>query len=90
MNAKTLNKIRAILSLVLMILFVILVITGLGLYVAPPGRIAHSIDWKFLIFDKHKLEDLHTVAGFTMAALLLVHIYLNFRMFLSELKMLKK
>jgi len=81
-------KIRAVVSLLLVVLFVIVLLTGIGLYLAPSDRIAKEIDWNFLGMSKWKLENLHTLSGFIMSLLLIVHLILNYKLLLTEIRML--
>jgi len=87
---KNIIKIRAILSSLLLITFIIVLFTGIGLYFSPSGRIAREIGWTFLGFNKEKLENLHTLSGFIMSALVMIHLFVNYKMFLSEIKTLFK
>ena len=81
-------KIRAILSSLLLISFIIVLFTGIGLYFAPSGRIAKELSWSFMGIDKWRLERLHTVFGFIMSGLVIVHLGVNYRLFISEIKTL--
>jgi len=88
---KSMNKLKfkAIVSSLLLITFLVVAITGIGLWLAPSGRIARLENWEFLgVFDKHRLENLHTRFGFLMVGLILIHLFLNWKMFLGELKVL--
>ena len=86
---KNILKIKGILSLLIIITFIIVLFTGIGLYFSPSGKIAREISWSFLIFNKFQLEKLHTISGFIMSALVLVHLSLNYKMFLSEISLLR-
>ncbi|MCD6109214.1 DUF4405 domain-containing protein [bacterium] len=83
-------KIRAILSSLLFITFAIVLFTGIGLYISPSGKIAGEAGWNFFGFGKLQLENLHTLFGFVMSALVIVHLLMNYKMFLGEIKMLFK
>ena len=83
-------KIRAVVSSLLVILFVIVLLTGIGLYLAPSGRIAKEAGWNFLGVKRWELENLHTISGFIMAILLIVHLILNYKLLLTELRVLLK
>ena len=72
--SKNIVKIRGILSSLLLIISIIVIFTGIGLYFAPSGRIAREIGWNFFGFDLLKLENLHTVTGFIMAVLIVIHL----------------
>jgi hypothetical protein len=82
-------KFKAIISSLLLIAFLIVVVTGVGLWLATSGRIARLENWTFLgLLDRHRLETMHTRFGFGMVGIILIHLALNFKMFISELKVL--
>jgi len=78
-------KLRGILSAALLVLFVVVTITGIGLLYAPHGRWA-SAGWSFMGMDKHTLETVHTYTGIAFAVLACIHIAINARMLVAELK----
>jgi len=86
MNAENVVRIRAFLSLTLLALFAVVLFTGIGLYFAPPGRVARRASWNFLGFSRQQLENLHTFSGFAMSALALAHLAINSRMLLNEVR----
>ncbi len=73
-NKKQLMKLRSIISILLAIMFLMASITGIKLFISPKG----------------KAIMLHTVAGFLIMALTIIHLVLNYKMFISELKILFK
>ena len=77
-------KIRAIVSTLLIIIFLIVSLTGIGLYLSPNGKIARETGWNLFGFSKFKLENLHTVMGFAMVALILIHLGLNYKLYFAE------
>ncbi len=83
-------KIRAAVSSLLIITFAVVLFTGIGLFVSPSGRIAAQTGWSFLWLSKFKLERLHTLSGFLMSALVIIHLIMNYKMFLSEVRFLFK
>ncbi len=83
-------KLRGITSLLLMTSFIIESITGIGLYLAPSGRIANTTNWTFIGINKFKLENLHTIWGFIMIGLITLHLILNYKLFINEIKILIK
>ncbi len=85
---RNLLKIRAIISTLLIIAFTIVLFSGIGLYFAPSGKIAELTNWHFFGFSKLKLGKLHTLFAFIMSGLVIVHLFLNYKMFLGEVKML--
>ena len=87
---KNIVKIRAILSSLLLVTSIVVLFTGVGLYFSPSGRIAKEISWTFLGFDRWQLENLHTLSGFIISALAIVHLFVNHRIFFCEIKALFK
>jgi len=87
---KKIIKVRVILSSLLLITFIVVLFTGIGLYFSPSGMIAKEVSWNFLGLDKWQLENLHTVFGFAMAVLVITHLLVNYKMFLNEIKVVLK
>jgi len=79
-------KTKGLLSLFLFINFSLVFITGFGLFLAPSDHQARLQNWHFLFWDKFQLEKIHTLSGFWLALLLLIHVVLNFKLFKTELK----
>ncbi|WP_297065098.1 translation initiation factor IF-2 N-terminal domain-containing protein [Thermococcus sp.] len=77
---------RGVVDLLLLIVFVGMAVTGIGLYLAPSGRIADSIGWTFFGMDKDTLTNVHTYLGFIMIGLVGVHLAVGFRSMLVMLK----
>jgi len=77
---------RAFVSFVTGLSFVVMSVSGLVLYFAPRGRVANFSGWSVLGLDKEQWSDLHM----TMAVLLLAgigwHLYFNFRPLCHYLK----
>jgi hypothetical protein len=88
--SKNLVAIRGVISFFLLIAFIVVFFTGLGLSFAPAGKIAKETGWTFFGVPKFKLEKLHDVSGYTMSGLVVLHLILNYKMFINELKMLFK
>lgn len=78
---------RAFISFGLTYSFAILLVTGVILYIAPPGRYANWVNWKIARFSKEEWQALHTVFSLTFAVLSVLHLFvINWRTFLSYLK----
>jgi len=67
-------KLRGMISLLLVIIFLVTSLTGIKLFLSP----------------KEKATTLHIVAGFLMIVLVIVHLVLNYKLLTSELKNLFK
>ena len=73
MNAQTTVKVRGLVSLMLIIVFVLVTISGLVSFIRGHGA-----------------SKMHPYLGIIMVILVMVHLSLNYRMFLTEVKMLFK
>ena len=82
-------RIKAVVSFILLVLFVIVFVSGIVLYLAPSGSIAHKTNWHFLIFDKWQWKKIHTVSAFIMSVVIFVHLFLNRKIFIAEIKSVK-
>ncbi len=71
MNRKSMLKLKAAISLALLIDFCVVMITGIILYVHGSST---------------KASMLHTVSGFLMGVIAALHILLNFKMLIGEIK----
>ncbi len=80
------KAIRTVIDVMLLAGFVVMLVTGLGLYFAPSGRIAREIGWTWLGLDKHTLGDVHAYFGFTMICVAIVHLTLNWKPLTSLLR----
>lgn len=67
--------------------FIIIFLTGIVLYLAPAGRIAHWVDWKFIIFTKDEWQAIHMNFSYLFVILSIFHLFtINWKAFLSYLK----
>ena len=83
-------KVKAIISSLLLIAFIITTFTGIGLYFSPYGKIVVEDAWSFFGFNKLQLINLHVRLGFIMSGIIIVHLFMNYKMFLVEIKSLFK
>ncbi len=71
--------------------FIIIFITGIILYIAPPGRYAHWVNWEILGFTKEGWQALHTTFSYTFVILSIFHLFtVNWKAFWSYLKLKKQ
>ncbi|NPA91928.1 MAG: DUF4405 domain-containing protein [Chloroflexi bacterium] len=77
---------RAFVALILFWHALILSLSGVVLYIAPVGRVAHAIEWRFLWLDKEQWEAVHTILGFSFLVIVFFHIKYNWRSLLAYLK----
>jgi len=81
-------KVKAIISSLLLLIFIIVTITGVGLWLAADLTPAELKDWTFLGMHRKQLATMHTRFGFAMVGLIIIHLFSNWRMFMTELKVL--
>ena len=72
------NK-RAFTSLFLLWSFIILTISGVVVFIAPPGRIANWVVWRFLGLTKDQWEALHSIFGYLFVIAGVYHLVLNWK-----------
>ena len=86
-NTKKKFSWRAFISLGLTYSFIIIFITGIVLYLAPPGRIAHWVNWKFIGFLKEEWQAIHMNFSLLFVVLSIFHLFtVNWKTFWSYLK----
>ena len=74
---------RALLSVTTALSFVAMSVTGVVLFVTPPGRVAHWTGWTIWGLTKEQWSGLHIWFSLLFMAVAVPHLYLNWRVFLS-------
>ena len=78
---------RAFISFGLSYAFIVILLSGIILYAAPPGRYAHWVNWEIIGLRKEGWQALHTVFSFTFVVLSVFHLLtVNWKQFFSYLK----
>jgi len=78
---------RAFISFGLTYSFLIILISGIILYIAPPGRYAHWVNWTLWRFTKEAWQSLHTIFSIAFVVLSIFHLFsINWKAFLSYLR----
>ena len=83
-------RIKAILSSFLLVTFIVVTFTGVGLYFSTQGKLVDGTLFSLLGFNVFKLKKMHTFIGFIMSGLITVHLFINYKIFLVEIKSLFK
>lgn len=86
MKTRTKFSWRALTSLYITFSFIIIIISGIILYIAPPGRIAKWAYIPILGLEKDQWQALHTIFTFLFIIANCFHLYFNWNSFLSYLK----
>jgi succinate dehydrogenase hydrophobic anchor subunit len=74
---------RAFVSVTTGLSFVAMSVTGVVLFVMPPGRIAYWTGWKMLALTKDQWDGLHIWFSLLFVVAALLHLYLNWRTLVS-------
>ena len=61
--------------------FIVDTLSGIILYIAPPGRIANWTNWKVWGMSKGEWEAIHTIFGYVLLIIVALHLYYNWKMF---------
>ena len=70
-------------TFVVTISFVVDTISGIILYIAPPGRIANWTNWTVWGLSKEEWGAIHTIFGYLLLIIVGVHLYYNWSMFMN-------
>jgi len=77
---------RSLTSLLALAGFLMLVVTGIMVYIAPQGRIAYWVDWRFGGLTKTHWGNIHIISGLLFMVAGSFHIYFNWKPLLNYLK----
>jgi len=78
---------RVFISFGLFIAFLAMLVSGVILYISPPGRVANWTDWRMIGLTKRGWQNQHIIFGFSFLILSLFHLFfINWKAFLSYLK----
>lgn len=78
---------RVFISCGLFLTFFLIQLSGIILYISPPGRVANWTDWRLLGLTKIGWRNQHIMFGFAFALLSFFHLFfINWKAFLSYLK----
>ncbi len=78
---------RVFISFGLFIALFMMLVSGVILYISPPGRVANWTDWRLIGLTKTGWRNQHLIFGFAFTLLSLFHLFLvNWKAFLCYLK----
>jgi hypothetical protein len=66
--------------------FLALAVSGIVLYVAPPGRIANWSVWRMVLLSKAQWQAVHTIVALLFLVAAGFHIYFNWKVLVAYLK----
>ena len=76
---------RPLVSVFMLIGMLVVGISGIVLYIAPPGRVAREIGWNFWLLDKGQWMGLHMAFGLVFVLTTLFHVWFNGRTLLNHI-----
>ena len=68
-------------TFVVTISFIVDTLSGIILYIAPPGRVANWSNWKIWGLSKGEWGAIHTIFGYVLLIIVGIHLYYNWKMF---------
>ena len=77
---------RSFFSFLLALSFVVIMVSGIVLYIAPHGRVAYWVNWRLFGLTKDGWAAIHTIIGYLFMIVAVAHFVLNFRVFAGYLK----
>jgi len=78
---------RSFISMGLALSFVLMSVSGIILYLAPPGRISRWMDWLMLGLSRSQWEAQHTLSSYLFFTLAIIHLFsMNWKAFISYLR----
>jgi hypothetical protein len=78
---------RVFISFGLFIALLMMLVSGVVLYISPPGRVANWTDWRMIGLTKRGWQNQHIIFGFSFLILSIFHLFfINWKAFLSYLK----
>jgi hypothetical protein len=87
MSVKQPFRWRVFISAGLLLTFLVMLLSGLVLFISPPGRVANWTDWNLFGLSKRGWQNQHTVFGFAFIILSIFHLFvINWKAFFSYIK----
>jgi len=72
---------RGMTTFLVTISFIVDTVSGVILYVAPPGRIAHWTNWRYWGLDREEWVAIHTIFGYILLIVVALHLSYNWKTF---------
>jgi hypothetical protein len=79
-------QVRGFVSLLLMLAFLVLSVSGIVLYVTPRGRVANWTEWTMLGLDKQAWQSIHMSIALLFVIGALLHLWFNWNVFWCYIK----
>jgi len=76
---------RAFVTFYVILSFAVIAVSGVVLYVSPPGRVANWSEWTLGLLTKATWQAVHTIFAFLFVLAVAFHVYFNWRVILNYL-----
>jgi len=76
---KKIFSFRAFTVLIIFWSFILETVSGVILYIVPPGRVANWTNWKLWGLTKHGWAAVHTIFGYVFLIFVVIHFYYNWK-----------
>jgi hypothetical protein len=76
---------RAFVTFYVVISFIVISLTGIVLFITPPGRIANWSGWRLMGFSKEQWQTVHTIFAFLFVIAASFHLFFNWKVVVSYL-----
>jgi len=86
MSASTKFHWKVFVSFYVVFSFLALAVSGVVLYVAPPGRIANWSVWRLVLLSKAQWQAIHTIVALAFLVAASFHIYFNWKVLVAYVK----
>ena len=77
---------KAFISFTTFLSFIILLLSGIGLYVSPSGEIAREITWKLFSLSREAWRGMHITFSILFIVFIVFHMIYNWKVFCAYLK----
>lgn len=81
MDKRDTFQVRNFVTLLVAGCFLILVVTGVILFIVPPGRVANWTDWTLFLLTKHEWSAIHITVALLFVSAGIFHLVFNWRVF---------
>jgi len=81
---------RALISVLVALCFLMLAVTGMVLFISPPGRVANWTNWSVLGLRKSEWGGIHIWFGLLFLMVSVWHLVLDWRPMLNNFKNLRR
>ena len=76
---------RSLITLIVAWSALVMLVTGVVLYIVPQGRVAYWVDWQLIGLTKESWGDLHVISSIAFTAAVVYHLVFNWKPFTASM-----